>query len=96
LLKLGKDVTWSLDSIRQHFTIHSQYPTDEILTQIQLKRAIRNHLVNNIISVGPDNKMTFDNENMKMLQTIDKDIIQLMKLKNETSHMIGFSDQLDF
>lgn len=89
-------VDWTLECIKEHFLTHTQYPSDEILTQLRLKRALRTHLSNNMVEKNVDGRMTFNTENIKLMTILDKEILALMRSKRDIPSMVGYSDVLDF
>lgn len=89
-------IEWSLECIREHFLSHTQFPTDEILTQLRLKKALRNHLANNMVERKADGTMKFDIVNIKLATALDKEILTLLKARKEIPSMVGYSEVLDF
>lgn len=89
-------VEWSLEAIKEHFTKHTNYPTDEILRQITIKRALRNSLANNSIEKLVDGSLKFNLNNIKLVVTLDKELITLYKLKKDIANMIGYSESLNY
>lgn len=87
---------WSIEGIKEHFECHTNYPTDEILFQIRLKRAVRNKLANNIIEKKPDGTLTFNHKNLDALGKFDKAITDLMKSKKDISSCVGYNATLDY
>lgn len=87
---------WTIDSIREHFEYHTNYPTDEILYQCRVNRAFRNKLANNIIEKRTDGTMKFNVKNLDILIKLDKMIIELMKTKKDINTMVGYSKELDY
>lgn len=87
---------WTVDSIREHFEYHTNYPTDEILYQSRMNRAFRNKLANNIIEKRSDGTMKFNVKNLDILIKLDKMIIDLMKTKKDINTMVGYSKELDY
>lgn len=91
-----KVADWTLDCIREHFDSHTNFPTDEIIHQLRIKRALRNRLSNNLVDVTEEGKQKFNQNNIKLLITIEKEIQALLKLKREIPSMVGYCNQLDF
>lgn len=87
---------WTLDCVKEHFDCHTNFPTDEIIKQLRIKRAIRTRLSNNLIEVTSDGKQKFNQNNIKLLITIEKEIQALLKLKKDIPNMIGYNPTLDF
>lgn len=91
-----KTEDWSLNCIKEHFERHTSFPTDEILTQLRIKRALRARLSNNLVEVTKEGKQKFISNNIKLLVTLDKEIQVLLKLKKDISTMVGYNATLDF
>jgi hypothetical protein len=87
---------WTVDSIREHFECHTNYPTDEIIFQIRMNKALRNKLANNIVERRHNGTMRFNIKNMDILMRLDKMIIELMKTKKDINSMVGYSKELDY
>lgn len=87
---------WSLECIKEHFLCHTQFPTDEILTQLRLKRAIRTHLANNIVERKSNGTLKFNLNNIKMMNALDKEIMLLLRSMKEIPSMVGYSEVLNF
>ena len=64
---------WSTECIAEHFTVHTHYPTDEILNQINIKKGIRRQIVNSLVykSDKSDSEKIFDERNIKLLIQIE-------------------------
>lgn len=88
---------WPLDCIYEHITMHSFFPSDEIIEQIKLLRTLRNKLRNNCVqfdsSTGTHH---FDQNNIKLILNIGKDIRALMESKSKIPEMLGFSAVLKY
>jgi hypothetical protein len=91
-----KTEDWTIECIREHFDRHTNFPTDEIITQLRIKRALRTRLSNNLIEVKSDGKQVFNHNNIKLLVTIEKEIQALLRLKKEIPNMVGYNHTLDF
>lgn len=87
---------WTLDCIREHFNRHTNFPTDEIINQIRLKRALRTLLVNNLVKSNSKGEKKFDHGNIKLLVLLDKELQGLLKLKKEITTMVGYNPVIDF
>lgn len=88
---------WTLQCIKDHFIKHTNFPTDEILNQIRIKRALRARLSDNLVEVvNTTGKQVFDMNNIKLLITIEKEIQNLLKLKREIPSMVGYCQSLDY
>lgn len=91
-----KTEDWTLECIREHFERHTNFPTDEVITQLRIKRALRSRLSNNLIEVTREGKQKFNVNNIKLLVTLDKEIQALLKLKKDISTMVGYNATLDY
>lgn len=89
-------MNWTLESIREHFEAHTNYPTDEILFQSRLKKAIRNKLAENLIEKKNNGTLKFNHKNLDIMMKLDKMIIDLMKTKKDINSMVGYSKELDY
>lgn len=87
---------WPVESIKAHFETHTNYPTDELLFQIRLKKCIRNKLSNNLIDKKEDGTLSFNHKNLEAMNKIDAAIIALMRTKKDINTMAGFSRELDY
>lgn len=87
---------WTKESIREHFEYHTNYPTDEILFQSRLNKALRNKLADNIVKVRSDGTMQFDLKSLDLLIKLDKMILELLKTKKDINTMVGYSKDLDY
>jgi hypothetical protein len=87
---------WTMTCIKQHFDYHTNFPTDEILIQLRIKRALRSRISNHVVEITPSKKHKFNINNIKLLITLDKEIQSLLKQKKDISSMIGYSAVLDF
>lgn len=82
---------WSIQCIKEHFLKHTNFPTDEILIQLRIKRALRTKLADNLVEVDPNGKLVFNNNNIKNVALLDKDILNLLKLQKDISSMVGYN-----
>jgi hypothetical protein len=87
---------WPLHVIKEHFTRHTNYPTDEILRQIQIKKALREHMINNVVEKCPNGNTKYDLSVMKQITSLEKDILTLLKLKKDIPTMVGYSEILNY
>lgn len=91
-----KKIDWSLKCIREHFLLHTSMPTDEILTQIRIKRALRTKLANNLVEKLADGRLRFNNHNIKHMLALDKEILVLLKSRKDIASMCGYNEVLDY
>jgi hypothetical protein len=96
LREIGDMSDWSLECVRNHFQTHTNFPTDEINHQLRIKRALRNHLANNLVDRSSEGKMKFNLNHIKMVSALDKEILVLLKSKKDISGMLHFSELLDY
>lgn len=90
------DTEWSLACIKEHFESHTNFPTDEILFQIRLKKALRNKLSNNLVNKNKDGTLTFNHKNIDIYMKLEKGIVELMRQKKDINTMVGFSPELNY
>lgn len=96
LVELQIDSDWSLECIKEHFLYHTQFPTDEIITQLRTKRALRNRITDNMVERRSDGTLKFNINNIKLANELDKQIMALLNRKKEIPTMVGYSEMLDF
>lgn len=87
---------WSIQGVREHFDVHTNYPSDELIFQTRLKRSVRNEVANNLIECRPDGTKSFNHKNMDIFIKLNKGIVELMKSKQDISKMTGYSPELDY
>jgi hypothetical protein len=87
---------WTIDCIREHFKCHTAFPTDEVINEIAIKKALRNKLVGNLVSKKKDGTLIFNNNNIKTLIALDKEIMALYKSKKDIPNMIGYNEVLNY
>ena len=87
---------WSLECIREHFTRHTRFPTDELRKQLRSKKAIRDTLNDMIVEMSSagDRKVRVDY--LKELLKLEKEIVALLKSKECISTMLGYSETLNY
>ncbi len=90
-------IQWTVECIKEHFTEHTRYPTDEILTQLDTMRGILRILNDTVASERQaDRTRMIDERNVKMLVSIQREIQNLLKSKREISTMIGYCEVLNY
>jgi len=103
--ELEESCDWTLDCIREHFTTHTMYPTDEILTQIHISAGLRKHLMNNLAKrevpregtmARANTPMKFDINNIKVLMQLNKELRVLRNMKSGIPAMVGFDPNLNY
>jgi hypothetical protein len=87
---------WTLECIREHFTSHTNFPTDEIVNQLAIKRALRNKLSDYLVEKRPDGTLKFNSGNIKNIIALDKEIVNLLRARKEIPSMVGYNATLDF
>lgn len=95
------ELEWPVDKIREHFTKHTSYPTDEIQLQLAINRSLRTRLSNHVIvknregDDGPT-ETKFHLENIKTLLALQKEIQTLLRMRKDVPTMHGYNSTLDF
>lgn len=87
---------WSMECIKEHFTKHTQYPSDEVLFQLRLMRALRTEMANYMVETQADGKKKFSATNIKNVIAIDKEIIALLKTMDSIPKMVGYNEILKY
>lgn len=90
-----KEIDWTLESIREHFDFHTNYPTDEINKQLNINKRMRNFAVSSAIYKKGD-EIKLNNKNIKDILAIQREIRELMMIKGKINQMIGYSEILDY
>lgn len=90
------DIDWTLQSIKEHFTSHTKFPTDELAMQLAIKKSLRNKMAGNLVEKTPDGGLKFNHMNIRNVIAIDKEIMALLKAKKEIPHMVGYNEVLDY
>lgn len=86
----------SIEQIKNHFTHHSSYATDEILTQIQVTKGIRRHLMNQLAKLDENGNVKINDNNVKLLMSINKELRILHQTKDELPNHIGYDSTLSY
>lgn len=87
---------WPLEVIREHFQRHTNYATDEVLRQINITTALRDHLMNNLVHVDESkDKAKYDVNYIKVMITLNQEIRKLRSMKKELPNMLGFDNVLN-
>ncbi len=86
-------VDWTVDMIREHFTKHTNYPTDEILTQLDNMSTYRN-ILESQIAYRDESGLRVDVKELKALVELQREIRLVRMQKNELPHMIGYDETL--
>jgi hypothetical protein len=87
---------WCVDSIKAHFESHTNYPSDELLFELRLKKSLRNKLTGCLVDKRADGSLSFNLKNIDMVNKLDTSIIALMKTKKDINGMLGYSRELDY
>ena len=90
---LMPDVDWTVEMIREHFTKHTNYPTDEILTQLDNMSTYRN-ILESQIAYRDESGLRVDVKELKALVELQREIRQVRMQKNDLPHMIGYDETL--
>lgn len=89
----GED--WTIESIREHFDKHTNFPTDELNKQIAINKKIRDITLSCIMwKRGEDVKLM--NKNLRDLLALNKDTRELMMLKGRINTMTGYCEKLNY
>jgi len=87
---------WSLECIREHFTRHTRFPTDELRKQLRSKKAIRDTLNDMIVEMSSTGDKKVRVDYLKELLKLEKEIVALLKSKECISTMLGYSETLNY
>lgn len=87
---------WPLEVIQEHFERHTNYATDEIIRQINITTALRDHLMNNLVKVDvTKDKAKYDVSYIKVMISLNQEIRKLRAMKKDLPTMIGFDHVLN-
>lgn len=86
---------WPLEVIREHFQRHTLYATDEIIRQINVTTALRDHLMNNLVKVN-SNSAKYDVKYIQTLINLNQEIRKLRSMKSEIPAWFGFDNTLNY
>jgi hypothetical protein len=88
---------WPLPVIKEHFLCHTMYPTDEVLTQINITAGLRRNVMNNLIKRDESGANTkVDMNNAKLLISLNKELRILRQLKGDIPSMLGYDANLNY
>lgn len=87
--------TWTLESIREHFDKHTNFPTDELNKQISFSKKLRDMIISSAIYKKGD-EVKVNNKNIKDILAIQKDIRELLMMKGKINTMVGYNEILDY
>ena len=93
------DYDWDLPCIREHFERHTQFPTDEIMMQLHVLRSIRDKMLSTVVSsrnTENGEEIKPNNNNIKNLLAIQKEIRELMLSIKNVNSMAGFDPTLQY
>ncbi len=88
--------TLTLFEIKNHFTLHTSFATDEILTQINITKGIRRHVMNSLAKLDEEGKVVVNDANVKMLLSLNKELRTLQQTKDELPNHIGYDNTLSY
>lgn len=87
---------WPLEVIREHFQRHTKYATDEVLRQINITTALRDHMMNFLVQVDSGGeKARYDVNYIKVMITLNQEIRKLRTMRKDLPNMIGFDNVLN-
>ena len=87
---------WSLEGVKEHFEYHTNYPSDELIFQIRLRKALRRKMVNSLLEKKEDGEIKINHKTIDTLQKLEKSIIDIMRAKKDINTMSGYSPELDY
>tara|TARA_B100000508_G_scaffold110949_1_gene89148 strand:+ start:367 stop:1005 length:639 start_codon:yes stop_codon:yes gene_type:complete len=87
---------WSLEGVKEHFEYHTNYPTDELIFQVRLHKALRRNMMNSLLEKKDDGTVKINHKTIDTLQKLEKSIIDIMKAKKDINTMAGYSPELDY
>ncbi|GBG28606.1 Hypothetical Protein FCC1311_048272 [Hondaea fermentalgiana] len=88
---------WSIACIEEHFTLHTNFPTDEVLKQLKVLVSIRNKMISTLLTRNVrTGEVKAHSNNIKNLITIQKEIRELLSFKKKLPTLLGYSEVLDF
>ena len=90
------NVNLTVQEIENHFTNHTRYATDEVLTQINMLKGVRRHLMNQVAKMDEDGGIKINDSNVKLLVSINKEIRTLTQMKDELPNHLGYDSTLNF
>lgn len=86
---------WTLDCIREHFTRHTNFPSDEIRTQLVTARALRDKLTDHLMRQGVGGA-EFEYGNIKVMRELNKEILTLLNTQSNISSMVGYCVAMNY
>ena len=87
---------WPLEVIREHFQRHTNYATDEVIRQINITTALRDHMMNFLVQVDSGGeKAKYDVNYIKVMITLNQEIRKLRSMRKDLPNMIGFDNVLN-
>lgn len=87
---------WSLESIKEHVDKHMYFPTAEIFEQLTALKNFRLILQDMVLERDTNGVMFINQNHMKLLLMIDKQIIMLMEKQKNVADMVGYNKILKF
>ena len=87
---------WSLEGVKEHFEFHTNYPSDELIFQVRLRKALRRKMVDSLIEKKEDGTVKINHKTIDTLQKLEKSIIDIMKAKKDINTMVGYCNVLDY
>lgn len=87
---------WSLEGVKEHFEFHTNYPSDELIFQIRLRKSLRRKIMDSLLEKNSDGSININHKSIDTLQKLEKSIIDIMKSKKDINTMSGYSPELDY
>lgn len=87
---------WSLEGVKEHFELHTNYPSDELIFQVRLRKALRRKMMDSLLEKKEDGTVKINHKTIDTLQKLEKSIIDILKSKKDISTMVGYSNELDY
>jgi hypothetical protein len=89
-------VDWTIESIREHFTKHTNYATDEVLSQLSVMGTIRGALLDTIAFRDESGFTRVDVKVVKTLIVLQREIRELRKSREKLPQMLGYNENLKY
>lgn len=86
----------SIHEIETHFSLHTSFATDEILTQINITKGVRRHIMNQLAKLDDEGNVKINDGNVKMLLVLNKELRTLQQMKDELPNHIGYDNTLSY
>lgn len=87
---------WTPDCILEHITLHSMYPTDELVEQFASLKAVRMKLADNLFNLDDEGALVSNHNNIKTWLMVCREIRSVLEIKPKIPNYIGYSKPLNF